>query len=459
MASFFLHMEDASEEGRVAGELPAGGLDESETATAEIADLRAEEAEVVEAEREADDLDDRVELAEDVAEEVEPVVTEGKGLDKAGMAIALAALRRIAGKQAKHLVGKNIRMEAIDAGASGRAEQTKIVFEDLKDTLKSAWAAIKAAFKKAWAKIKTWYIKTFDASKKLKKRAENIRTKAENTSATIDKKTFSFSGAKSIYTGAKLQPGELNTALAAAKNLADKYLDTVKSDDVGNKATELGTLLGEVGKDEAAINSAISAIYEKVINVQDPANLNSDNVVESKVKDSFGANNEVNVKTSVELPGARAVAYVKGTAGKNADINSKIAAVRRTRLTMTNTKDKPKEITGDVTTASTSQVSTLCDHVIEIAELIFDFKKGWENRDRDQEKLIKAIDDAFKDVSSEKDENVTSPIRRHARGLASAATGLLRRDSAFKASFVGYLMTTCNVALSYAEGSLRQHKK
>ena len=456
MANLFLKLEDASEEQRLGDDLPAGGLDESETATAEIADLRAEEAEVVEAEREADDLDDRVELAEDVAEEVEPVVTEGKGLDKAGMAIALAALRRIAGKQAKHLVGKNIRMEAIDAGASGRAEQTKIVFEDLKDTLKSAWAAIKAAFKKAWAKIKTWYIKTFDASKKLKKRAESIRTKAENTNATIDKKTFSFSGAGSLAIDGSLKDGgKLVTGLSNIKALAKDILDTVASDDVGKTAEDLADTLKDVSADK--LDSALTTIYQKAHKHATFKGLTG-SVSDSKVAASLGDSKEIQIAASSELPGGKLIVSVKGKA-VSTETNDRIAAIRRTRAVFVNAKDKPKEVATEVGTLTTSQVGNVCDNVIEIAEEIFDFKKGWENRDRDQEKTIKAIDDAFKDLSKESNDDVSSASRRHARGIASASTGLLRRDSAFKSSFVGYAMTTCNVALSYAEGSLRQHKK
>ncbi|MDN8872751.1 hypothetical protein Q0M10_14090, partial [Staphylococcus aureus] len=63
MSLFALHLEDASEEGTRLNEAELGGLDESETATAEIADLRQEEAEIVEAEAEAEDMGERVDLA------------------------------------------------------------------------------------------------------------------------------------------------------------------------------------------------------------------------------------------------------------------------------------------------------------------------------------------------------------------------------------------------------------
>ncbi len=100
MSLFALHLEDASEEGTRLTDAVPGGLDESETATAEIADLRQEEAEIVEAEAEAEDTGERVDLAEELTETVEPVVTEGAGLDAASMKLLLTGMRRVAGPHA-----------------------------------------------------------------------------------------------------------------------------------------------------------------------------------------------------------------------------------------------------------------------------------------------------------------------------------------------------------------------
>lgn len=449
---FKLHLEDASGE-PTEGAVPAGGLDESETATAEIADLRQEEAEIVEADGEAERLDDNVELAEDLAAEVEPVVTEGLGLDKAGMAILLTGMRAIAGRKHAHIVGKNVKMEAIDAGASGRAEQTKIVFEDLKDTLKSAWAAIKAAFKKAWAKIKTWYIKTFDASKKLKSRAESVRTRAEGTSATIDKKTFSFSGAKTLAVDGSLKDGsKFVTALGRVKTLSGQILDTVKSEQVGKNAEALADLLGTV--EDGKVDSALSTIEAGIVTSAGVKGL-SGGVSDAKVKASLGDAKEIDVQASEELPGGKLIVNVKGKGGSSTA--EKIAQIRRTRTAFVNAKDKQKEVASEVGTLTASQVANLAETVIEIADEIFDFKKGWENRDRDQDKIIAAIDKAFAEIGKNKEASTAG--QRNARGLASAATGLLRRDAAFKSTFVSYALNVCNVALSYGEGSLRQHKK
>ena len=448
------HLEDAAEEGTRLTDAEPGGLDESGTATAEIADLRQEEAEVVEADAEAEDLGERVDLAEELTETVEPVVTEGAGLDAASMKLLLTGMRRVAGRQAKHLVGRDVKMEAINAGVSGRREQTRIQFESLKDTLKSAWEAIKAAFKKAWAKVKTWYIKTFDASKKLKSRAEKIRSRAENANATIDKKSFSFSGAKSIAIDGKLKEGAgFVTALGTVKDLAGKILNTVKSDQVGAAAEDLAELIGDVKKLDDGIAGLQTSIVEKV----GVPGLNG-SVTDPRVKSSFGDSKEVSLQASSELPGGKIVVNVKGIGAGSKDVTAQIAEIRRTRTVFANARDKQKEVSGEAATLTTSQIANVCETVIDIAETIYDFKKGWENRDKDQDKLIKAIDDAFRDISKE-DEESDGKVARNARSLASAATGLVRRDSSFKASFAGYAMSTSNVALSYCERSLAQHKK
>lgn len=451
-----LHLEDASEEGTRLNEAELGGLDESETVTAEIGELRQEEAEIVEAEAEAEDLGSRIDLAEELTETVEPVVTEGVGLDAASMKLLLTGMRQVAGRHGKHLVGQDVKMEAISAGVSGRREQTSIQFENLKDTLKSAWAAIKAAFKKAWAKVKTWYVKTFDSSKKLKSRAEKIRSRAENTNATIDKKTFSFSAAKSIAVDGKVKDASgFVSAMGTVKTLAENVLSLVKSDQVGKAADALAELIG----DDSAGNLAdkLAGIQTLVVEKAGVAGLGSD-VPDAKVKASLGDSKEVSTKASAILPGDKVVVNVKGTGAAKGDVTALIAEIRRTRTVFVNAKDKPKEVGSEVQTLTTSQVANVCETVIDIAETVFDFKKGWENRDSDQDKLIKSIDDAFREISKEKEDD-TNKTARHARSLAAAATGLLRRDASFKASFVGYVMATSNVALSYCERSLAQHKK
>lgn len=455
MSLFALHLEDASVEGTRLTDAVPGGLDESETATAEIADLRQEEAEIVEANAEAEDMGERVELAEELTETVEPVVTEGAGLDAASMKLLLTGMRRVAGPRAKHLVGRDVKMESISAGVSGRREQTRIQFENLKDTLKAAWEAIKAAFKKAWAKVKTWYIKTFDASKKLKARAEKIRSRAESGSATIDKKKFSFSGAKSLAHNGKLTASDLVSGMGSVKKIAENVLDTIKTDNVDDASDELVKLIGEeVSEDN--LRATVVKIHDTLTKGINVAGGGKPSSVSDKIVSGFGE--DVTLKFSEVLPGDKVIVVATGKeTGEGDMVSKKIAAIRRSRVAFSGITDKVKEVSGEVETLSSSQVATVCDHVIDTADSIFDFKKGWENRDRSQEKVIKAIDDAFREIT--KDKEVDPKVQRTARSIAGAATDIIRRDATAKAAFVSYAMSTCNVALSYCERSMAQYKK
>lgn len=454
---FNVHMEDNSDD--LQDDVT---LDESETSTAATSEVLAEGGEVSAADAEAEDLGERVELAEDVTEEVEAsldgVKTEGLGLDRVGMSLALSSLRRIAGKQYKHVVGQNINMESIGAGRSGRQEQTRIVLEDLKDTLKAAWEAIKNAFKKAWAKIKTWYIKTFDASKKLKARATKIRDRANSSSSTIDEKTFKFASAKAIAVDGGLKDtGAFTKALGRVETLSGKFLDLVQSSKVDEAADGFVDLFEKVGDADPNVTAVIDKLTKAY--TFDTAT----GVVDSKVLNGFGTDAEVTKTTSAVLPGDKAIVNL---VGKYDTVNrtgaDRIAAARRTRITFANTKDKPKEVSGESTkTLNNSEIAKICDSVIEIAENIFDFKKGWENRDRSQEKLIKEIDTKMKDVAKENEDedNSNTANARLARSLAGAATDIVRRDSSFKAAFVSYAMNVSGVALSYCEASFKHHKK
>lgn len=449
------HMEDAGEEGTRLTDAVPGGLDESETATAAVDEVVQESVEVADADAEADDMGERVELAEDLHDAVEPVVTEGAGLDRAGMALLLSGMRRVAGRHGKHLVGRDVKMEAISAGVSGRREQTRIQFEDIKDTLKQAWEAIKAAFKKAWAKVKTWYVKTFDASKKLKSRAEKIRSRAENSNANIENKKFSFAGAKTLATGGKLQAAGFVTGLVAVKGLADKLLDNVKTDQVDDAADDLVKLIGE-DVTAANIPATVVKIHDQLVKGVEGVGGSKPSSVTDKIVTGFGE--DVTAAYSGELPGGKVVVRLTGKESGEGDMAAKkIAAIRRTRLVFSGVTDKPKEVSGDVETLTASQVSSVADHVIDIADSIFDFKKGWESRDKSQAKVLTAIDKAFSDVS--KDKEVADGSKRLARAIAGASTDLIRRDATFRASFVSYAMNLGNVALSYAERSLAQYKK
>lgn len=435
---------------------PLATGDESETASAAIAEVAAEDGEVADAATEGDDLEEKAEQTEEVAQQVE-VAAESNGLDPQASALLHLAFKNITGKSwADKKLPKH---ESFNGMKSERIEATQLALEGIKETLKQFWEAIKAQFKKFWAKIKTWYIKTFDASKKLSARAKKLQERAEGTAGTIENKTFSFGSAKAIAIDGKARDANAATGgLKALYEVVSSVLEVRKAEDYDNMVEKAATSFKGIA--EADENSAGKEVASKVIEFYTKA-LNGPSagtkVTEADYIKLYGDAKEVDVSRGAALPGDRCVVVVKPTGGATTQLDG-IRAIRTARVVMGNTKAKPRDIeaTQDVQTLTTTQISKMCDDVVEISEKVFNFKKAWERRDGAQDKIIKEIDSAIKNVEGNKDVN--GEVARNARSLANALVGTLRRQSAFESTLVSYSLQTCGVFLSYGERSLAQHK-
>lgn len=441
---------------------PEATGDESETASAAIADMAAEDGEVAEAAAEGDDLEEKAEQTEEIAEQVE-VAAEGAGLDPQASAILHLAFKNITGKAwaAKKLP----KHESYSGLKSERIEATQLALEGIKETLKQFWEAIKAQFKKFFAKIKTWYIKTFDASKRMIARAKKLQERAESTSGTIENKTFSFSSAKSICVAGKVKDtAGVLLALSNLEKVADQEL-TVKSasefdsevDDVVSKFKNI------TDADTSTANAALTVVVGKYYQSRTSKGKNTGTLVPSTEADlikQFGDAADIEVYRSDVLPGDRAFMRVVPKAVNKAGATNKdnIRIIRTARCTVSAFKAKGRDVEGtqDITTLTTSQISKMCDVVVTICESVFGFKKAWEARERHQEKCIKEIDSSVKNIADDKD--VSSTISGDARSLAAAVTGSIRNDTATHASLVTLCLSSSGVYLTYGERSLAQYK-
>lgn len=426
-----------------------GSLDDSTGASAEMTETVAADNEVRVADGEANDLEERLDLTEELHDELEPVVTEGAGLDKAGMMLCLVAMRKIAGPNGKHLVGKNVNMESINAGVAGRKEQTRIQFESVKETLSHAWTVIKNAFKKTWARIKTWYITTFDSSKALRSRAEKLALKVEQAAGTAEAKTIKLPNASALAIDGKLKDASaFFGAYARLEQLAGEILQVKKIDDNSNAAEEVAKEIKEAAD---LTTSDVDALFSKVKAANTISGLGQS--VDSKVLAGLG--NRITGKASAELPGGKIVINVTGDDSESSVIGA-IGRIVRTKTVLADAKAKAATVGEEVAILTLSQVSDIAKRTKDIADTVFAFKKGWENRDKDQAALLKTIDSSI--TVAGKDDKETDATR-NARALAKAATGLVRRDSSFRASFVSYTLSTGNAALTYGERSLAKYKK
>lgn len=440
-------------------DFPEGTLitegDEGESVAAVIAEMTEEEAGVVEAEGEMDRLVDDANTADELVESIEEAPkTEHVGLTPTNALLAARVLKRLGGQTAvKSLMPK---MEHYDSRSS-RREATSFVLEGLNESLKNFWEALKKQFEKLWNNLKGWYTKSFSAAKKLAERAKQIRDRAESSNATIDKKSFAFGQLKTLAIGGKLKTvSEFEASFNALTTLVadlseaptDKAIEALR-DDLDKNDTDSGAIAA------VNFNNIVTGFVNSFKSVT-----GNEKIQDPKVLASLGGgvNGDASVSASVTLPGDKQFAVI--TAKDGGDFN-KVA--RMTRLTLVNTKDKPKEIGSDAeaVTLNSSQVAKLAGQVAESAETIFDYEKKFANVEKSRDAVIKKLDELFREIESAAKDSDSSSERglRDIRTTASNATALVRRLSGAPAQVNSYAATVFAATLNWCEGSMRNYKQ
>ncbi len=468
MANLFghLHMEDRT------SDFPEGTLitegDEGESVAAAVAEVTEEEAGIVEDEREMDNFTDNTETADELVEAVEEAPkTESAGLTQTNARLLSKVLKHLGGNAyVKHAMPKMEHFE----GRANRREATQLVFENVTDSLKGFWEALKKQFMKLWAKIKTWYVKTFSAAKRLSERAKSVRDRAENMSATIDKKSFQFGQTKVLAIDGKLKDA---TAFATSLELLSGLVEVATEVDTEGAFDKLDKALDQIkgsitkqtdaqGNKSFEFNGASDIIT--ILTSKFDRYVRSGGSVDDKVRKSLGADaasgGETQIEVSPTLPGDKVFVAITPSAAAAADINK---TLRITRTVIVNTKDKPREIDGnaEVVTLNPAQIAKFADIITSSAGDIATYEQKWERVDKSQNQLIRKIDEIFKDIQGDlkDDDDSSSSNERDARTLATNVTNFAKRTGQSTGQITSLAMTVYAATLNWCEGSMRNYKK
>lgn len=481
MAGLF-RMEDVSGVDFEEGQLITEG-DEGESVAAAIAEVTEEEAGIADDEREMDQLQDD----EGTASEVEQVLaeeapkTEHSGLTQTNARLAKVVLKRILGKT--YIDRKFPKMEHFNSRADAR-ESTKFVQEGITEALKSFWETLKAQFKKIWAKMKSWYIKTFSAAKSLNAKAVAIRTRAETSSSTIDKKTFKFSQTKLLSMEGRLKDypkfkeGVARTAKIVelthevpTDNMIDQIEDMIDAEVKKSTASESqdnnsgivvnGKARSATGDEkskrivDAYLTPLGSVLGENPASLADPS--------DKKLLESLGGGEtgDAEVNVSGLLPGDRLLAKVKLKDGYSGD-DAELKRLRMARLKFINSKYKPKEVSADaeVTTLNSSQVAELCNIIVDASANIYEYDKNWQKVDRKQETFLRKLDELLRDAEDlvKDDDDHKGKDLSAVRTAFSTATNFVKSLASVPSMVSSYAMPMFAATLNYCEGSMRNYK-
>ena len=353
---------------------------------------------------------------------------ENGGLDRHGAAQVSRSLALVDRRMGTS--GQKISMESFGA-VSGRAQGTKIAMEEVMDKLKDIWKAILAQL----AKVKKWivdhYNRVFGAAEKLAKRAKAIQEKAKNP-GTVKEKTFED---EKIADGLAIEGSvDGKKAAAALKAGVTPWFENWQTT-VGTEAEAWTQLLDRCAEADGLSDADFSKVATR--NVQGFAAAQDGSVTAAE---------GVEVTRGSELPGGKAV-YLRipskvdhaGSAG------AVIGAFK---------KDTKAPSNKSVKTLEGGEIETICSAVIEVAELLRQFRN---NSDKSKKLLDKAESTAKKiegRAGGDEDEAKRKAFSDAAK-LARAIPAIVNQPTVQLSEFS---LRTAQLLLTYCEKSLKNYE-
>lgn len=393
-----------------------------------------------------------------------------------------------------HLLARNFgsdvmpKMEAVHAEGISPKQLTLHMEDAGKFSLKEMWKKLKQSFIDAFNRIKSWYIKAFDASNRLGKKAAAVKATAENKQGAPQNNTFTFNGLKTLAINGKapepqefagiIQSMATTTQNVLGKN-ADYYNKIVENMDKAlvelikkapqasaqqgnntqqpnqntpNQPVDFSTTTGE--------NAAIKAITQEFMNVRkafDGSNL-FEPWTNASADERFKTVAEQGVlldKTKGILPGDKMVVISMKTKGENENMAADNLKELKLSvgLTVETIAPKPREIedSGQFRTLNQSQCITICDAVMEACKAALDYKLLFVERDKAFAQLGKQLEQTVNQA-----DNLQGQALTFIRENVSACTTIFNKINSGEGRWYRYAMGVFSKSVDYAQQSMNQ---
>lgn len=378
-------------------------------------------------------------------------------------------------------------------------------FEDtVGQTLKNMWESIRNSFINTFNKIKTWYIKAFDATQRLGNKAAAVKQQAEGKQGTINNTTFEMGGLTKLSLNNRVPDQAqfvqtINNMSAITQeilgNTAQHY----------NKVTEnmenfLKALIADVeakmpqetapnntqapqanGTAQPAATPAapsnnigsnangdfehggdsqfIKAISDEATHITQAFSKFLkpwDQFASDKRYASFADNQAVPVqvfRTENPLPGDMmfVTTSLKGQVTGIDSLTALKMAFGGNVASIKDTGTAERQDSGTFKTLNPSQITTICDAVMEACKSGLDYKLLFSSRDKAFQNLGKQLDTTVNQA-----EKLQGKALTFVKGNVSAATAIFRKINAIEGSWFRYSMGVFTKAIDYCQGSLNQ---
>lgn len=456
-------------------------IDNSEVAVEEevsapIADATEETAEVEAEDIGAEQAMDSHEVLEEVEDAVVAAEADG-GLDRQSAVFAHLAMKAAMGKaDYDHFVrtSKIPSVESYNGGSSSRQRYTTITKEGIGSALRGFWEAIVRQIKKMWAAVKNWYLKVLDAAPRMKARAEALAKKSSDITGSAESKSFDMGGVNQLSLKGKApDPSDALKVMRLLSKGADSSLGDKTSGSYENTFDEYEKLLDsadnltdssvkafdsvskfyDAGAVKQGTKSTASAADKLTMGIAGGFDIT--NSVEGGAK-RFG--DDVEVKGTVELFGGRQIVALTYKKKAGDDGFSLVRLARGSGVRFVDYKEKPKDVesSGSWKTLSSSDIRSLMDELSDICDHIMTYKKAWQNRDKQFNKMDAAAKKAVENADKDKD---ASRLRvRIVKDIALGMSSLYQLGIRFENQLIQYLLAVGRTTITWVERSMSQYK-
>ena len=437
-------------------------LDGTEIAEGDMLEAEEHLGDVDQAEGEAEELTQTTEALESWLDHVGAARRNRTGLTKReahGIFVGLNNDMRRHGHTVDDLVdGHNVAVESFDGGRDSVSRCLSLE-NAIMEAIKSFWQKIKDTISKMVKAVREWYLKHLDSASRMKKRAEALRDKANQTSGTAKEKKINLTVHRQLSN--KKAAGDANFISSGLKTCA-QALDSLTTKRISSAGDTLDAI-------ETAVNTIIDSPNATTASAIDASDYTLDTTIAgtsaqtsyAKLLGLEGVSN-ASVYGTGDLPGHKAIMGASFTISAT-DALEKADEIKqaedRSKIHVKFTTDKIPEIESskEYPTLAPSVCGSLCSDVIKLLDVIVNYRANFDKYESSTKKFLAKMDTIYKKNIKE-DTDVARDNAKIGRLLGGAGASSIRSLNASITALSGYSMGLCRATLVYAQQSLAQHK-